>query len=527
MKKYRKTLFICIILLLFSIICYFARLQQSKIDSLNLFIYQLSKGNQIRSIIAAVLIVGLGLGTLMNMNLYSSDAKLLILLSTPVGVALWGILSILVLLSGIRYSATTMFTTCIILEILIFFVRRRKKIVLQYNTDELLNICMLVFGIICVLSTGIFYVFSAGDTITYIDILGKAFVIEGGFSEHFETIFLSTGIALAPLSSLTYMLGSNNIYLIHSMFLLNFFFFFWYVAYKKIADSIYKKHSEIISFICVLLILSMPPILYLSGWIISNVYIMCYLFILAILFLDLDYSSKADVGSSIIIGIFCVFFVYLRSDAAITLSCFVLSGVIEQISSKKMICTVILPSIFAMILYYGKIYLILGTDGKGLFLDVKTIGAMLFLLIVMMIYYIFFRNKRFLFLQENLVLFVTIMLLLVIFFLYIISPEVFLRSINVYNINITDISSQGGFWGGTGIFILMMLLLARIYNSRKIKCIEFLVVILVLTNVIMGPLRAYLGMEPRIGMGDSFNRAFISYLPLSLWGIYDRIFVEK
>ncbi len=527
MKKYRKALFVCVILLVFTIICYVARLQQSRLDSMNMLLYELSKGNQSRSILAAMMILGLGLGTLINVNVYSDDVKKLFLFSVPMGIALWGVLSILVMILGMRYCKGTMFFVCIVMEIFILAIRKRKKIVLQYNKTELAKFCILAFGIICALSTGLVYVFSAGDTIAYIDLLGKAFVIEGEFSSHFETIFLSTGIGLASLSSLTYMLGTDNIYLIHAMFLMNFFFFLWYFAYKKIVVSIYSEYASMLSFICALLIVTLPPVLYLSGWIISNVYIMCYLFILEILIIEDENSSKTNMGVSMLIGVLSIFFIYLRSDAAITLSCLILSAVIGQISTRRMISFVMIPSLLAMVLYYGKIYLILGTEGAGLFLNVRTIGAMFGLMGILMIYYAFFRNKRFCVLQRNIVLIVIISLLLITVVLYMVSPETFIHCMDVYNINTTDISAQGGFWGGTAIFVLMMLLLAHMYNTSKINCMEFLVIILFLTNVIMGPLRAYLGMEPRIGVGDSFNRAFISYLPLSLWVVYDRIFTEK
>lgn len=526
MKKYGKVLFSCAILLSFTIICYLVRLQQSKIDSLNMFLYELSKWNQIKSIIAGFMIFGLGLGTLINMNAFQNDIKMLFLLSIPTGIAFWGILSILVMLSGIKYSLVTMILSCVVVEVLTLIIRSRKKIKLRYKREDILKIVILTFGIISVLSIGLVYAYSAGDTITYIDLLGKAFVIEGGFSSHFETVFLSTGIGLATLSSLTYMLGSNNVYIIHSMFILNFFFFLWYVLYKKIVISIYTKYARVLSFICAASIFILPPILYFSGWIISNVYIMCYLFILSILLMEGEESSKVDVGTSILTGILCVFFVYLRSDALITLSCLVLSAVIGKIATRKMILFIMLPSLLAMILYYGKIYLILGTKGEGLFLDVRTIGAMFILMIMLMVYYAFFRNKRLLFFQKNMVLIVTIILLLFMAVLYMVSPETFIYSMSIYNINTTDISSQGGFWGVTGIFVLMMLLLSHMYNDSKFKSIEFLVIILVLTNMIMGPLRAYLGVEPRIGVGDSFNRAFISYLPLVMWVVYDRLFIE-
>ncbi len=527
MKKYGKSLFICAVLISFTLICYFIRLQQSGTDSLNRFIFELSKGNQMRSILAIAVIMGLGIGTLMNMNVYSDNVKMLFLLSMPAGIALWGILSILVMILGIKYNMITMLLTCLVMEVLIFVVRKRKKNFLRYNREEIVNFSISSFGIVCALSTGAVYVYSAGDTFAFIDLLGKAFVIEGGFSNHFEEIFLSTGIGLAPLSSLAYMLGTDNIYLIHSAFLLYFFFFLWHFLYHKIINSLFAQYAKGLSFICSVLIITMPPVLYLSGWIISNVYIMCYIIILEILLLEYANEDKVNIGFGILMGLFTVFFVYLRCDALITLSCFSLAAVIEKISNKKMISSIIIPGLLAMILYYGKIYLVLGAECDGLFLDVKTIGAMLALILCFLIYYAFFRNKRLLLLQKYMVPIVIISLLLVMAVLCMISPEMFIQCMNVYNINTTDISPQGGFWGVTGIFVLMMLFLSHIYNNSKIRGMEFLVIILILTNMIMGPLRTYLGQPPRIGIGDSFNRAFISYLPLALWVVYDRVFAEK
>lgn len=133
MKKHKQILFISLILILFTIICYFARLQQGSQSRMDMFLYELSKGNQIRSIIAGIVIWGLGLGTFINMNVFPNDVKMLFLFSVPTGIAFWCVLSISVLICEIKYCPVTMLFVCIFAETLIAIERKSKKSVLRYN----------------------------------------------------------------------------------------------------------------------------------------------------------------------------------------------------------------------------------------------------------------------------------------------------------------------------------------------------------------------------------------------------------
>jgi len=521
MKRYLREILFTNSLILLTVACYLIRMEQSNDGELNALLFELSKGNQIRQIVCVLLLFVLGLITLVNVN-RSFNNSWLVLLAYPVGLALWGSVSCIVLCIGISYNLLSMSVILFLIEIGLALMKIRGETREKEQKIFWIRSCIIIIGIVCVISTGAVYTFASHDSHYYIDILGRGIFLEEGLSENFKTYMLSTGIAPATISSLMCMLGGDAIYALHHCLVLNFFMLFAYAVYQEAIKYIDKKKAMLFAVMTVCAMVSIPAIQLLSGWIISNTYIMIYSFLLIVLFGRITQFKEMPKDYKVILTIIIVFMTFLRADAPIYIGCLFVCLSITQIQNRDIVLYCILPSALSIVLFYITCYILLKNNLDGLFLMPSTMLAILGLYGVMLIWFCMIRNKRILFIQRRYMGLVLGILLLLIVMISVYKPQMTLEIAKVYLYNFTSFSVNAGWWAMNVVFILLLCFVVYQRKQEKLSLTDFYALILYEVTFVLGMLRALMELSPRKGFGDSFNRTFISYLPIVVYAIVIR-----
>lgn len=520
MKKYLKEILVTISMILFTVACYYIRMTQSTETEINALLFELSKGNQIRQIICVLFLFVLGLVTLLNVKRSLSDSWI-VLLAYPVGFALWGAVSCIVLCVGIRYNLLSMSIILLLIEIGLTLMKtgEEKKEQKKEQKEFLIRSCIIIIGIVCVMSTGALYTFASHDTHYYIDILGRGIFLEEGLSENFKTYMLSTGIAPATINSLMCMLGGDTIYGVHHCLVLDFFILFAYAVYQEVLPYCRKKKAIMVAVMTVCAMASIPAIQLLAGWIISNTHIMIYSFILIALFRQVAQANVILADYKIIFTILMVFMTFLRADAPIYIGCLFVCLSVTKIQNKDIVLCCILPSFLSTVLFYVTCCIVLKNDLNGLFLMPSTMLAMLGLYGAVLVWFCLIRNKRMLFVQRRYMGLVLGLLLLIMIIIAFYTPQMTLEIVKVYLYNFTSVETSAGWWAANGVFLLLLFLTCYQIKQEKLSLVDFYVLVLYEVTFVLGMLRALMELSPRKGFGDSFNRTYISYIPIVVYAI--------
>ena len=520
MKKYLKEILVTISMILFTVACYYIRMTQSTETEINALLFELSKGNQIRQIICVLFLFILGLITLLNVKRSLSESWL-VLLAYPVGFALWGAVSCIILCVGIRYNLLSMSVILLLIEIGLALMKTGEE--KKEHKEFLIRSCIIIIGIVCVMSTGALYTFASHDSHYFIDILGRGIFLEGGLTENFKTYMLHTGIAPATINSLMCMLGGDTIYGVHHCLVLNFYIIFAYAVYKETLKYYKKKKAIIVAVMTVCAMASIPAIQLLSGWIISNTHIMIYSFLLIVIFKRIEQLNAIPADYKVILTILIVFMTFLRADAPIFMGCLFVCLSITQIRNRDIVLWCILPSACSVVIYYIVCCIVLKNNLNGVLLMPGTMSAMIGLYVVLLGWFCVIRNKRMFFFQRRYVELVLMGLISLIVVLSVYARQMTLEIIKVYIYNFTSITTDAGWWAMNAVFLLLLWFACYQIKCQKVSLEEFYALVLFGATFALGMLRAMLGLSPRKGFGDSFNRTFISYIPIVVYVVVIKV----
>lgn len=522
MKRYLKEILFTSSLILFTVFCYFQRMKQGSDGEFNILLFELSKGNQICQIACVLFLFVLGLITLLLVN-QSFHNEWLLLLAYPVGLALWGGMSCIVLCIGIKYNLFSMMVVLVLAEVALGLLSTKRKEITKEQRVFLIRSALIIIGVVCVVSIGVMYTFSSHDTHYYIDKWGRSIYLEEGLSENFKTYMLSTGLAPATISSLMCMMGGDVIYAVHHCLIINFYVLFAYVVYKESLNYIDKKKSLVYAVMSVCCMVSIPAIQLLSGWIISNTYIMIYSFLLIVLFRGISQFSAMPRDYKIVLTIIIIFVTFLRADAPIYMGCLFVCLSITQIQNKDIVLHCILPSALSILFFYTTCCILFKNNLDGMFLMPGTMLAILGLYGVLLIWFCLIRKKRMFFVQKKYTGLVLGILLFLIAVIAVYKYRMTLEIVKVYLYNFTSYSLNAGWWAMNVVFILLLCFAVYERGRECLSLVDFYGLLLYEVTFALGMLRALMEMSPRRGFGDSFNRAFISYLPIIVYAIVIRV----
>lgn len=523
MGKKKHGIAVSILLIACTCIIYIIRMRETyEISSL---LNKFSSGMQIKQIAASYFLFCIGYWELYCANLQWGTLKK-VSVGYVLGAAIWGVLSVFYLCIGIEYNLFFMTTGFIFFGTISYIFRRGKT---NRRKEDFLYDSIIFIGIASIASTGLLFTIGGGDSQYFIQQWGKDFAIFGEIKDIQHTLLTHTSMFSAMFSSLAYFFGCDNIYTIHHCMEICFWLFFG----KTIEESlfIYKPEyspfkKSILSIFLTLFVYTLPPIRLLSGWIISNMYMMVYMFALCYSLYRVSDKKELSCWEKVFIHIIVISIVLLRADASATI-CIILGCFAIRYPDKiKQLYPFLLSAFVAFVMYYAKIFVVLKGNINGSFISFKTLllmgGCFLIIMCYMMV------AKYILRVISNKFMIKILYIGLIVFnlVLFLIFRDTYFN--NVYTIFQNVVSTnQDGQWGST--FCIIGVCLCYIVSKRKEKDIFFLTGIsLVVAYIDFGVLRTINGtsIAARLGYGDSMNRAIISTIPIIFFGFYIQFLME-
>lgn len=493
---------------------------QTPNDEISILITNISHGNQIRSIFSA-LIICFGGGISVFLAKPDWEISKLFIYAFPVGVFSWICFSALAICIGLPYKIVTMMLIYVLFWLLIVRITNLKRSAIKriLTTEFWCSVCVLT-GTVIILSSCVLPIFQSYDSYYFIDYFGLSIAQNAGLYEGSASMAMHTALGMATLSAYNSFWQLDNTYLIQYCTMLSFLLIFC-VSLRE--DKLFKeyKNKKFVIVLIVTLVFTEPCVFQLMLWNISNAYYMALLFLLYMELKSVMDNKRWTTGNRILVPIFLCAASYLRTEAPLFISCIIIAMLTTEVKKKDIFTELVFPALASSLLLYFRLYILSGYELNGSLLSIDTILMMLGLYCLVAIAValsgIPFLTKLFVSYFYLLVLAAVVAAGIV---LWAINREVLVESLRVYWHNMTDVEN---FWGLSAGVLLSLFLIQYSIGREKNNFGNILCILLFFANLYLGPARAIVNVPPRIGYGDSFNRNFVSFLPLSWYVIVNGI----
>lgn len=245
------------------------------------------------------------------------------LLAFPTAVCLWCFCSEFLLLADFTYR---FWRVCFLMGIGIlacYLFRRIRRIPLQPITIPAGKILAVVVGVCCLVSTGWTYVLFNYDSYFYFSDYGKALTLMMSYKDIVsDNSFVLTNIGqFLPLVSsyMTYW-GLDSGAPVLGFFIINLYAAFGAAVYEQVRGRFSRKRAACYTGFSLLLLMSCSIFFLYTHWVLSNTYIMFYLFFL--FYLGKEHWKEPSVDRALLIGLYALAVTMLRKDGLIVV-CFV------------------------------------------------------------------------------------------------------------------------------------------------------------------------------------------------------------
>ncbi len=245
------------------------------------------------------------------------------LLSVPSAVCLWCFCSEFLLLADFTYR---FWRVCFLMGagiLACYLFRRLRRIPMQKITLPVGKTLAVVVGVACLVSTGWTYVLLNYDSYFYFSDYGKALTLMMSYKDIVsDNSFVMTNIGqFLPLVSsyMTYW-GLDSGAPVLGFFIVNLLSAFGVAVYEQVRGCFSKKRAALYTVFSLLLLTSCTIFFIYTNWILSNTYIMFYLFFL--FYLGKEHWDTPSVDRALLIGIYALAVTMLRKDGLVIV-CFV------------------------------------------------------------------------------------------------------------------------------------------------------------------------------------------------------------
>lgn len=263
------------------------------------------------------------------------DGLWVCLLAFPAAICLWCFMSEFLLLADFTYRFLRVLFLISAFILLCFFIRRFRKIPLCRPTLPVLKTIAVIAGTACLVSTGYNYIIVNYDSYFYFSDYGKALTLMMSYKDIVsDNSFVMTNIGqfLPLVSSYATYFKIDTIIPIQGFMILNLLAAFAVCVYRYAKSAFPVKKAICYTVLFTLLLISCSPFLLFTNWILSNTWIMFYLFFLFLLGMkerpeDHAFplfgagSSPLDADRALLICGFSVAVTMLRKDG-IAFVCF-------------------------------------------------------------------------------------------------------------------------------------------------------------------------------------------------------------
>lgn len=312
-------------------------------------VYELTEGYQIRQLITALAVFLAGY--ILVACLLPYDFIVYIGLSFPTGIAIWNLVSIVVLVSNIKYSLLTMIV--VIMGLLCAVMIWRKEHLKAISFWALVRHVMYIASLILVFSTGLVPIINTYDSHVFIYQFGEMLANEGAIC--FESVgacVAVTGINPALMVALARFSGFETIQIFHWMLIISLLICVFYNIKQEMVRQAESQKSIVMAILFCVFLLVTPSFLYLAHIVNACTYIMVYITIIVLYAWEFS-KNNIDTGW-ILISLFIVCLSFGRLEGGVlAVFCIVCIGYLSV--SKKSMMIIAIPSALLQIAYFIKI----------------------------------------------------------------------------------------------------------------------------------------------------------------------------
>ena len=478
--------------------------------------------------ILVLFIVGIAIINLLNVEKANGNMKSIkhslsdehmFLLAFPVGLSAFSICGLILLILNIKYSAVTIiiFLTAVIL-LIIFYAKKRGYIGFNVglSNKKLLAYSAIVIMLALVATSGIISIGYSNDSMYYYSAYPHEIVNRSGIWEVFDVFLTDAGQTTAIINTIPFMFGFNETFGIHTFFNINFICLFFYVVYEKSTIYFESRKSAAIAIVSTLLLITSMPYVFVSKWIIANMYFMGYAFIL----LYINNKFKEEENTIYMRALLLAMLSFVRIEGALYAGLIMLVYMMQDNIKKKSVIVMVMPAAILQACYYVRIFALMNIKAVYSFMTwPKAIVAVVFLLAII-IYSLFVSvdtkfpaiKERFKILNPVFASFSALIAVNIGLFLY--DRRIFISNVKVFLGNVLKNS-------GWGFFVAVIVVLIALVPKVKIKTLyyEYFCIGFILVSFAACFAR---GDGLRVDLFDSSNRVMLQIVPFIVYALANR-----
>ncbi|MCR4745774.1 MAG: hypothetical protein K5894_11185, partial [Lachnospiraceae bacterium] len=292
-----------------------------------------------------------------------------ILMSFPMGLALFSVAGAFLLMVGIPFNPVSAALAPILIIVILFFIKKRRLNFTEAFVKKELLALIVVIIIAAISSSGIFSLNVSNDSVYYYSSFPAMLVEAGAYAKSFDTYLTNVGQTSAVLNCLPFLYGFDTSFGIQHFMNINFILIFAEILYEDIFEIKKSVKTAVIAAIAgTFFLASSTPFLIISKWVLSNVYFMDYSFILFYL-LKRDGGKKRGFSFSEFILFAMV--TMIRQEGTVMVLLLIIAASSFEYTNKRLGLNFVLPVFLMEAFYYLMLFLRLGVDPLYSFLDWK------------------------------------------------------------------------------------------------------------------------------------------------------------
>ncbi len=493
-------------------------------EQMSVLLEGLSSGCYIRQVLAIMLLFLTGIAFLYGCS-ETMEKRWLYLLAYPMGLAIWCVTGFLLLTVGIPFRWYTQLPAMVLVVLAnAIFPRLRHRIGLRKDVfgrkgTTLLAALAVMLVAACVATGGISSFSVSNDTMYYYMYYPEILVQNGAYLSSYDVFLSDVGPMAALIGTIPAMLGFDQFYGIQQVFHLNFILIFALLVYERARTKLQHKTAVGLTVAVTLLLATTTPYVVLSKWILANVYVMSYCFILFGLAYKMDTERKEGEQSPrdylAVIMILSAMISMLRMEGGM-LMCFMIVCISTLgFSNKELNIRFLLPAAMMPCLYYIRYFLFLKVSPVYSFLTWQKAAVAVGAIVLLGHYIGAVRGKRLLRLQQKTGWLILLGLLAVNAGLCAMAPSAYMVVLKAFWQNI--IYQEG--WGYSIYLLVACMIAVCMVKSHRKPGDSIHYETLVLLGYVLFTLAVSFarGGGLRRGIGDSGNRVMLQVIPFLIY----------
>lgn len=450
-----------------------------------------------------------------------------VILAFPSGLALFAVTAYLMLCLGIPYNALTVSVILSFTALAsgVCLIRRGREVDITIIRREvfigILSIAA-VFLVGLMLTMNPFHMALDNDSLYYFSAYPNAIAREGRYIRYFDVFLTDAAPIGSIIQTLPYIFGFSETFAIQYMTDLCFLIFFGAALYNELCDALGEREALICSLAATAFLVTSSAYLTTAKWVMAGVYFMSYFFITAY---TAYHSGKkgAEGRPYLLLALLTVMTSMLRQEGVVLTLLLVLTlSVLKEYKGKELTLIFLVPMMAAALLYYIRVFLILGVRPLYSFLTPVKACVITLMTAAGTVYCLFIRDK--IKKREIILAALPFLMILADIGFFFIKPSEFLGDMKMFYLNIRIGAGWGYFGYIAGAVFLILVIKAVIRREKVLLISDSLSISYVLAALVVSLGR---GDSLRKGVGDSGNRVMLTAVPLIVFGMTLRFFLPK